>query len=61
MIKLVELGCFSKGDFETWTELSITDEQWDTIADDIEGRVSNYIDELLEQITQDIEEGQYDD
>lgn len=60
MNKMVELGDFSKGDFEVWTGLQVTDDQWDAIVSEVEGRVANYVDTILEQISNDIEEGLYE-
>ncbi len=57
----VDLGKFSHGDFELWSGIKITDSQWEKVVNEVEGRVQNYVDELLEQITQDITEGEYDE
>lgn len=39
----------------------LTDEQWASIADDIQGRLENYLDEgLLADITEDFNEGVYE-
>lgn len=35
----------------------ITDEQWARVADEIHGRVNNFIDGLLEELVLDYEEG----
>jgi hypothetical protein len=51
----------TKEEFEHWTGDTITDSQWEAIADDIVGRAENYIDELLELVIQDYKEGTYDE
>jgi len=45
--------------FDEEDGLVITDELWDTIIDDIEGMVSNYLDEILNNLVLDIKEGTY--
>jgi hypothetical protein len=55
-----------KENFESYldkdsVELPLSDELWTRIIDDVEGSVGNYIDELLQRIALDIEEGLYDD
>jgi hypothetical protein len=57
----VNLGEFSHGDFELWSGMKITDKQWEQVVNEVEGRVQNYVDELLELITEDIREGEYDE
>jgi hypothetical protein len=39
----------------------LTDIQWANIVEEINGRVSNYLDELLGVLMQEIEEGQWDE
>lgn len=55
-----------KENFESYldadlVELPLSDELWERIIDDIEGQVGNYIDELLERMALDVQEGVYDD
>lgn len=57
MAKEAVLDNISKEEFERWTEEPITDEQWTKVADEIEGRVANYLDELLAGLLQDFREG----
>lgn len=47
----------SKEEFERWTEEPITDEAWEKVADEIEGRTANYLDGLLTDLLQDFREG----
>ena len=51
----------TKKEFEYWVGDTITDSQWEAIADDIVGRAENFIDELLELVIQDYKEGTYDE
>ena len=37
----------------------VTDELWEHVIDDVEGMVSNYLDEILNNIVLDIKEGIY--
>lgn len=39
----------------------LTDTQWANIVEEINGRVSNYLDELLGVLMQEIEEGEWDE
>lgn len=52
-----------KENFETFVDESgltvISDEVWDAIADEIQGRVDNFMDELLDCIAQDYLDGEY--
>jgi hypothetical protein len=63
MTKALEFFALDKENFESFLDdgVTLTDEQWIAIADEIDGRVANYLDELLPMIVQDFEEGQYDD
>lgn len=49
-----------KENFESYIDDSlnthITDEQWNDVADEIRGRVDNFIDGLLESLVQDFHE-----
>lgn len=57
MAREVEISNISKEEFERWTEAPITDEAWEKVADEIEGRVENYLDGLLTDLLQDFREG----
>jgi hypothetical protein len=53
-----------KENFESFLDdehTPLSDELWQRIIDDVEGVVSNYLDELLTRIALDIQEGHYDD
>lgn len=49
-----------KENFESYIDQSlnthITDEQWEAVMDEINGRVDNYIDGLLESLAEDYHE-----
>ena len=57
MAREIEIQNISKEEFERWTESQITDEAWEKVADEIEGRVENYLDGLLTDLLQDFREG----
>jgi hypothetical protein len=42
-------------------DLPLSDELWKQIIDDVEGQVANYLDELLQRIAMDVQEGVYDE
>jgi hypothetical protein len=44
-----------------YVELPIPDELWKRIIDDVEGSVANYLDELLQRVALDVQEGLYND
>jgi hypothetical protein len=60
-----EISQIDKENFESYLaeDLSekLTDAQWATIKREIEGRVENFLDELLENLVQDYNEGLFDD
>ena len=60
MPKVVKIDNITKSEFELWVEDKITDSQWEMIADEIEGRANNFIDELLANVLQDYREGEFD-
>jgi hypothetical protein len=57
MARETQISPISKEEFERWTEAPITDKQWEDTADEIEGRVENFLDELLASLLQDFREG----
>lgn len=63
MRKMFESLVLDKENFESYFDpedgIDITDELWDTIIDDVDGTVANYLDELLNNIVLDIKEGIY--
>jgi len=60
-VAVAKIQEITKEEFEHWTGDTITDSQWEAIADDIVGRAENFIDELLELVIQDYNEGTYDE
>ena len=59
-IRFVDVEPISKSDFESYTGVTISEEQWDLVAPELEGRINNFIDELFELVGQDISEGLFD-
>lgn len=63
MRKMFESFNLDRENFESYFDeedgIVITDELWDNIIDDIEGMVSNYLDEILNNLVLDIKEGTY--
>lgn len=57
MAREVEIQNITKAEFEAWTEAPITDEAWEKVAEEIEGRTANYLDGLLTDLLQDFREG----
>lgn len=55
------LGTITKEEFQRWCDVEITDKQWIEIAMEIEGRVDNFIDQLIPDLCQDVEEGHFDE
>ena len=44
-----------------YVELPIPQELWVRIIDDVQGQVANYLDELLQRVALDVQEGLYND
>ncbi len=63
MIKALEHFALDKENFESFLDdgVTLTDEQWMVIADEIDGRTAVYLDQVLPDIAQDFMEGNYDD
>ena len=63
MIKALEHFALDKENFESFLDdgVTLTDEQWMVIADEIDGRTAVYLDQVLSDIAQDFMEGNYDD
>jgi uncharacterized circularly permuted ATP-grasp superfamily protein len=57
----IDLGFLTKTYIQEQSGQIITDAQWEAIIDEIEGRFDNWLDQVLPDIYQDIEEGIYDD
>jgi len=64
-MKAFEDLAFSKENFESWVDESLstklTKEQWEKIVDDLDGRVANYLDNLIYDTVVDFREGMYDE
>ena len=56
---------FDKENFETWVDETgqtvLSDVQWDKVKDELDGRVENYLDEMIYSVVLDYREGHYDD
>ena len=56
---------FDKENFEIWVDESgdtvLTDEQWDKVREELDGRVENFLDEMIYQIVLDFREGHFDE
>lgn len=67
MAELVEVNIDSinKEDVEPWAneegEIKLSDTQWKKIAEELDGRINNFIDNLLYDIIEDIREGVFDE
>lgn len=64
-MKAFENLAFDKENFESYIDqelnITVTDEQWAKVVDELNGRVENFIDELVWQVVQDFEEGMFDE
>lgn len=56
---------FDKSDFEYWVDetlsVKLTDDQWKKVVEELDGRVSNYLDNLIYDVVVDFREGLYDE
>lgn len=56
---------FDKENFESWVDETLntrlTDEQWERVKDELDGRVENYLDEMIYQVVLDFREGHFDE
>jgi len=59
-IKALETFAITKEDFEGYLGNPITDEQWFALAGEIDGRVDNCLDELLEMLVTEVQEGEWE-
>lgn len=54
---------FDKENFESWVDESmstkITNDQWEQIVSELDGRVHNFLDNLIYDVVQDFKEGVY--
>ena len=61
MSRFVKVEPISKDDFESYAGIEVSDEQWELVASELEGRIDNFLDELCESVGQDVAEGLFDD
>ncbi len=59
--KALERLSLSKLDLDGYLNTELNSKQWYNIMDEINGRVDNYIDELLEEIEYRFENGDFDE
>jgi trimethylamine:corrinoid methyltransferase-like protein len=56
---------FDKENFETWVDetgqTALSDVQWEKVKDELDGRVENYLDEMIYNVVIDFREGHFDD
>lgn len=53
---------FDKENFESYfDDTTITDAQWESIQSDLEGRLWNYFEEVIQNVILDYKEGFYED
>jgi len=57
----LDFDFLTKKFIEENTGEKLTDEQWDLVVKEIEGRADNWLDNLLPDLYQDIAEGVYDE
>ena len=50
-------AALTKEQYEYWAKRSITDEQWENVAREIDGRLDNFYDNLLSELINDQAEG----
>ena len=60
MTQEANFGVISKEFFEEWLKDELTENTWNKVRDEIEGRVENFVDELLQTIIEDVREGRFD-
>lgn len=65
MSKAFEDLAFDKENFESWVDESLsvrlTDEQWEKVREELDGRCENFLDEMIYQVVLDFREGVYDE
>lgn len=63
--KALEHFAIDKENFESYLntnlDVKLTDKQWAYLVDEIDGRVGNYIDELLTSLAEEVAEGEWDE
>lgn len=64
-MKALEHFAIDKENFESYMNLNLedklTDKQWSYLVDEIDGRVANYLDELLTSLAEEVAEGAWDE
>ena len=64
-MKALENFAIDKQNFESYMNLNLedklTDKQWSYLVDEIDGRVGNYLDELLQSLAEEVAEGAWDE
>jgi hypothetical protein len=64
IVKAFENLEFDKENFESWIDesmsIKLTNDQWEKIVDELDGRVANFLDNLIYDVVQDFKEGIYD-
>ena len=65
MSRAFEDLAFDKENFESWIdetlETKLTDSQWEAVRQELDGRVENFLDEMIYQVVLDFREGVYDE
>lgn len=65
MSKAFENLAFDRENFESWVDESglttLSDEQWERVKDELDGRVENYLDQMIYDVVLEFREGAYDD
>lgn len=64
-LKALEFFALDKENFESYLnvnlDVKLTDKQWAYLVDEIDGRVANYLDELLASLAEEVAEGEWDE
>ena len=64
-MKAFENLAFDKENFESWVDESLntrlTDEQWERVKDELDGRVENYLDEMIYSVVKDFRDGAFNE
>jgi hypothetical protein len=65
MSKAFEDLAFDKENFESWVDESLntrlTDEQWENVRLELDGRCANFLDEMIYDVVLDFREGRFDE
>jgi hypothetical protein len=64
-MKAFENLAFDKENFESWVDESLqtrlTDEQWERVKDELDGRCENYLDQMIYDVVLEFREGAFDE